>query len=248
MGPWEGKPQCPLLLSCTFLIHGPVEVGVPLHVFPFPARRTLDLILVQDFLPVLWDTAGIPTKQSQKKTQGGTDPCSPVPASLGPFGRTHSRPGSGTAPSEHKRGQTQGIAPAALPGDPPSPYPPTPHRPYHVGVGIGHLDPLPPRQPDLVLENLLHEAQVPGVRLVQQPGEQQRSGQSPPKLCNFTKKTITHVFSGQMNQSPAQVQPVEGRKLSLGSLILPVTSEYLGYVRPVVPQFPTSASLVWFSY
>lgn len=51
-----------------------------------------------------------------------------------------------------------------------------------------------------------------------------------------------------MNQSPAQVQPVEGRKLSLGSLILPVTSEYLGYVRPVVPQFPTSASLVWFSY
>lgn len=67
MGPWEGKPQCPLLLSCTFLIHGPVEVGVPLHVLPFPARRTLDLILVQDLLPVLWDKVGIPTKQSPKK-------------------------------------------------------------------------------------------------------------------------------------------------------------------------------------
>lgn len=50
---------------------------------------------------------------------------------------------------------------------------------------------------------------------------------SPPRLCSL-QKSITHVFSGQMNQSPAQVQPVEGRKLSLGSLILPVTSEYLG--------------------
>lgn len=38
----------------------------------------------------------------------------------------------------------------------------------------------------------------------------------------------THVFSGHTNQSPAQAQPAEGRKLSLGSLILPVTSENLG--------------------
>lgn len=58
----------------------------------------------------------------------------------------------------------------------------------------------------------------------------------------------THVFSGHTNQSPAQAQPAEGRKLSLGSLILPVMSENLGYVRPVVPQLPTRASLVWFSY
>lgn len=42
------------------------------------------------------------------------------------------------------------------------------------------------------------------------------------------QKSPTHVFSGQMNQSPAQVHPAEGRKLSLGSLIRPVTSEYLG--------------------
>lgn len=38
----------------------------------------------------------------------------------------------------------------------------------------------------------------------------------------------THVFSGHTNQSPAQAQPAEGRKLSLGSLILPVMSENLG--------------------
>jgi len=167
------------------------------------------------------------------------------------------------------------------------------------------VDPLPARQPHLVLKHLLHEAQVPRVCLVQHPAPTSGGDQGGPHptapehpdhphqahlpcsptwgtwgaanlrlyvgsspntnttrcpptslhtkdapsiltpqppsgvpvtsyfgvptqatwLCN---KYITHVFSGQMNQSPAQVQPVEGRKLSLGSLILPVTSEYLG--------------------
>lgn len=40
--------------------------------------------------------------------------------------------------------------------------------------------------------------------------------------------TRTHVFSGLMNQSPAQVQPGEGLKLSLGSFTLPVTSLNFG--------------------
>lgn len=47
---------------------------------------------------------------------------------------------------------------------------------------------------------------------------------NPPK----TTLPTTHVFSGHTNQSPAQVQPAEGRKLSLGNLILPLTSENLG--------------------
>lgn len=43
----------PKMFSDTFLIHGSVEVRVPLYVFPLPARRTLNLILMQNLLPIL---------------------------------------------------------------------------------------------------------------------------------------------------------------------------------------------------